>query len=196
MLYLFQIVAMRSWRLDMAAWVIAMIVAVALAANGVASAQSAGGTVSSPSPTPIVLVDSTGKVAARPLNETMVLVTVSSEIAAPALIRPIYDTDGRTASGLATWQAGGSVLFTSSDCTAGAHVYSSPFAGVRATTQVQTPAGIVLYVGAVGPATTVAIQSILYETGCATVTVRQNGLLPVLASVNLTATYPPPLSIQ
>ena len=69
--------------------------------------QSAGGTVSSPSPTPIVLVDSTGKVAARPLNETMVLVTVSSEIAAPALIRPIYDTDGRTASGLATWQAGG-----------------------------------------------------------------------------------------
>ena len=180
----------------MAAWVIAMIVAVALAANGVASAQSAGGTVSSPSPTPIVLVDSTGKVAARPLNETMVLVTVSSEIAAPALIRPIYDTDGRTASGLATWQAGGSVLFTSSDCTAGAHVYSSPFAGVRATTQVQTPAGIVLYVGAVGPATTVAIQSILYETGCAPVTVRQNGLLPVLASVNLTATYPPPLSIQ
>ena len=180
----------------MAAWVIAMIVAVALSANGVASAQSAGGRVSSPSPTPIVLVDSTGKVAARPLNETMVLVTVSSEIAAPALIRPIYDTDERTASGLATWQAGGSVLFTSSDCTAGAHVYSSPFAGVRATTQVQTPAGIVLYVGAVGPATTVAIQSILYETGCAPVTVRQNGLLPVLASVNLTAMYPPPLSIQ
>ena len=30
----------------MGAWVIAMIVAVALAANGVASAQSAGGTVS------------------------------------------------------------------------------------------------------------------------------------------------------
>ena len=181
----------------MAAWVIATIVAAALAANGIASAQSAGGTVSpSPTPTPIVLVDSTGKVAARPLNETMVLVTVSSEIAAPALIRPIYDTDGRTASGLATWQAGGSVLFTSSDCTAGAHVYSSPFAGVRATTQVQTPAGIVLYVGAVGPATTVAIQSILYETGCAPVTVRQNGLLPVLASVNLTAMYPPPLSIQ
>jgi hypothetical protein len=178
----------------MAAWFIAMIVAVAFAANGVARAQSAGGTVSSPSP--IVLVDSTGKVAARPLNETMVLVTVSSEIAAPALIRPIYGTDGRTASGLAAWQAGGSVLFTSSDCTAGAHVYSSPFAGVRATTQVQTTAGIVLYVGAVGTATTVAIQSILYETGCAPVTVLQNGLLPVLASVNLTAMYPPPLTIQ
>jgi pyruvate/2-oxoacid:ferredoxin oxidoreductase alpha subunit len=36
------------------------------------------------------------------------------------------------------------VLFTSSDCTAGAHVYGSSYAGVRATTQVQTPAGIML----------------------------------------------------
>jgi hypothetical protein len=142
-----------------------------------------------------VLVDSTGKVVARPLNETIVLVTISG-VAAPALIRPIYDPDGRTASALATWQAGGSVLFTSSDCTAGAHVYSSPYAGVRATTQVQTPAGIMLYVGAVGTATTVAIHSILYDTGCAPVTVRQNGLLPVLTTVNLNTAYPPPLSFQ
>jgi hypothetical protein len=124
------------------------------------------------------------------------LVTVSGGVVAPAIIRPIYDPDGRTASGLATWQAGGSVLFTSSDCTVGAHVYSSPHAGVRATTQVQTPGGIVLYVGAIGAATSVAIRSILYDTGCASVTVQQNGLVPVLATVNLSTAYPPPLSLQ
>jgi hypothetical protein len=144
----------------------------------------------------VVLVDSTGKLAGRPLNETIVLVTVASGVVAPALIRPIYDPDGHTASGLATWQAGGSVLFTSSDCTAGAHVYGSPHAGVRATTQVETPTGIVLYAGAVGTASTVAIQSILYDTRCAPVKVRQNGLFPVLAIVNLSAAYPPPLSFQ
>jgi hypothetical protein len=179
----------------MTAWVIAASVAVALTADGVARAQSTGATGPSPLPNPIVLVDSTGKVVARPLNETIVLVIISG-VAAPALIRPIYDPDGRTASALATWQAGGSVLFTSSDCTAGAHVYSSPYAGVRATTQVQTPAGIMLYVGAVGTATTAAIHSILYDTGCAPVTVRQNGLLPVLTTVNLNTAYPPPLSFQ
>jgi uncharacterized protein with ACT and thioredoxin-like domain len=78
----------------------------------------------------------------------------------------------------------------------GAHVYSLPHAGVRAASQVQTPAGIVLYVGAVGATITAAVQSILYDTGCAPVTVRQNGLVPVVATVNLTATYPPPLSFQ
>ena len=180
----------------MTAWIIAASVVVALTANGVARAQSTGTTGSSPLPNPIVLVDSTGKVVARPLNETIMLVTISSGVVAPALIRPIYGLDGRTASAIATWQAGGSVLFTSSDCTAGAHVYSSPYAGVRATNQVQTPAGIILYVGAVGTPTTVAIRSILYETGCAPVTVQQNGLLPVLAIVNLDTAYPPPLSFQ
>ncbi len=88
------------------------------------------------------------------------------------------------------------MLFTSSDCTTGAHVYSSQHAGVRAATQVRTPAGILLYVGAVGTATTVAVHSILYDTGCAPVNVRQNGLLPVLATAHLTAAYPPPLSFQ
>jgi hypothetical protein len=67
---------------------------------------------------------------------------------------------------------------------------------VRATTQVQTPDGIMLYVGAVGAATTVTIRSILYDTGCAPVKVQQNGLLPVLATVNLSTAYPPPLSLQ
>ncbi|HEX9275113.1 MAG TPA: hypothetical protein VGA51_01790 [Casimicrobiaceae bacterium] len=167
--------------------------AVILIANAFASAQSAGAPASL---NPIVLVDSTGNVAARPFNETIVLVDIGSGVAAPALIRPIYDPDGRTASGLATWQAGGSVLFTSRDCTAGAHVHGSPYAGVRATAQVQTPAGVVLYVGAVGTATTVVIQSILYDTGCAPVTVRQNGLHPVLATINLNTAYPPPLSFQ
>jgi hypothetical protein len=167
--------------------------AVALTASGLAGAQ---GVASFPLPDPVVLVDSTGRLAGRPLNETIMLVTVASGVVAPALIRPIYDPDGHTASGLATWQAGGSVLFTSSDCTAGAHVYGSPHAGVRATTQVETPTGIVLYAGAVGTVGTVAIQSILYDTGCAPVKVRQNGLFPVLAIVNLSTAYPPPLSFQ
>ncbi len=189
-------IIVRKQGLDVTAWIIAASVAVALTANGVARAQSTGAALSSPSPNPIVLVDSTGKVVARPLNETIMLVTISSGLVAPALIRPIYDADGRTASALATWQAGGSVLFSSSNCTSGAHVFSSPHAGVRATTQVQTSAGIMLYVGAVGTATTVAVHSILYDTGCAPVTVRQNGLLPVLATVNLNTAYPPPLSFQ
>jgi hypothetical protein len=176
--------------------VIAASIALALIANGVASAQSTGVTGLSPSPKPIVLVDSTGKAVARPLNETIMLVTISSGVVAPAFIRPIYDSDGRTASGLATWQAGGSVLFTSSDCTAGAHVYGSSYAGMHATTQVQTRAGIMLYVGAVGNASTVEIHSILYETGCTPVTVQQNGLFPVLAIVNLNTAYPPPLAFQ
>lgn len=180
----------------MAAWMVAAGIAVALAANGVARAQSTSVAQPSPSRAPIVLVDSTGKVAARPLNETIMLVSISSEVAAPALIRPIYDTDGRAASALATWQAGGSVLFTSPDCTVGAHVHAPLHAGVRATAQVQTPAGIVLHVGAVGTAATVDIRSILYETGCAPTAVRQSGLVPVLATINLTAAYPPPLSFR
>jgi hypothetical protein len=180
----------------MMAWVVAASVAVALTANGVALAQSTSATGASASTHAIALVDSTGKAVARPLNETIMLVTIDSGVVAPAFIRPTYDADGRTASGLATWQAGGSVLFTSPDCTVGAHVYSSPYAGVRASTQVQTPGGIMFYVGAVGAATTQAIRSILYDTGCAPVTVRQNGLLPVLASVNLSTAYPPPFSLQ
>jgi len=180
----------------MMASIMAACVAVALTGNGVALAQSTNAAGASPWPHAIALVDSTGNVVARALSETIMLVTIDSGIVAPALVRPIYDVDGRTASGLATWQAGGSVLFTSSDCTVGAHVYSSPYAGVRASTQVQTPGGIMLYVGAVGAATTVAIRSILYETGCAPVTVQQNGLLPVLATVNLSTAYPPPLSLQ
>jgi hypothetical protein len=88
------------------------------------------------------------------------------------------------------------VLFSSSDCTTGAHIHSLPHAGLRATTQVQTPSGIILYVGAIGITTTVTINSILYDTGCSPVTVQQNGLLPVLATVNLSTTHPPPLSFQ
>ncbi len=180
----------------MKVWVIAATFAAALTANGLAGAQSAGAIGLSASPNSIVLVDSTGKVVARPLNETVMLVTVGSGVIAPASIRPMYDADGKTASGLAAWSSGGSVLFTSIDCTSGAHVYGSANAGVRAAAQVQTSAGITLHVGAVGAASTVAIQSILYDTGCAPVTVRQNGLHPVVATVNLTAAYPPPLSFQ
>ena len=180
----------------MMVWAVAANVAVALAAQGVAWAQDLAGAGRSAPPNPIMLVDSTGKASARPLNETIMLITVSSGVVAPAMIRPIDDTDGRTASGLATWQSSGSVLFTSFDCTTGAYVYSPPHAGVRAASQVQTPAGIVLYVGAIGSGTTVAIHSILYDTGCSPVTVQQSGLFPVLVTVNLSTVYPPPLSFQ
>jgi len=144
---------------------------------------------------PVVLVDSTGKVAARPLNETVMLVTVGG-ISAPASLRPIYGADERAASGTATWQSGGSVLFTSPDCGTGAHVFSPGTAGLRATAQVQTPDGLMLFVGAAGATTTVAVRSILYGSGCSPVTVQQNGLVAVEASVNLTTAYPPPLSFQ
>lgn len=181
---------------EMAAWIIAACVAVVITANGVASAQSTGATGVSPSLGPVVLVDSAGKAAAKPLNESVMLVAIGNGVAAPASIRPIYGPDGRTASGLATWQAGGSVLFTSADCTAGAHVYSSSYAGARAATQVRTPAGTILYAGAIGPATTVSVKSVLYDTGCAPLAIQQNGLVPVLVTVNLTTVYPPPLSFQ
>src|SRR5437660_7449852 len=96
----------------------AMSVAVALAIGAApgasAFAQAAPGT----SQTPVVLVDATGKFAARPLSDTIMLVAVNG-IDAPALLRPIYDDAGREASGVATWQTGGSVLFTSPDCTSG-----------------------------------------------------------------------------
>lgn len=170
-------------------WMVAASAVVAITVT-VASAQGVG---SSP---PVVLLDATGKLAGRPLNESLMLITVSNGIVAPAAIRPIYDPDGRPASAWATWQAGGSVLFTSPDCTAGAHVYGSQYAGVRATAQVRTPAGIVLYVGADGAAATVAIHSVLYETGCSSLSIRPNGLFPVVASVNLSTAYPPPLSFQ
>ncbi len=180
----------------MSAWILAAYAAVALTAHGVASAQSTDAAGLSPSLNPVVLMDSTGRVAAKPLNETVMLVTISGGVVAPASIRPIYGPDGRMASGMATWNSGGSVLFTSPDCSIGAHVYSPSHAGVRAAAQVQTPSGIMLYVGAVGHATTVPVQSILYDTGCAPVVVRQNGLVPVEAAVNLNMAYPPPLSFQ
>ena len=180
----------------MTVWAIAAGVAVGIAANGAAWAQNLAGVGSSAPPNSIALVDSTGKVAARALTDTIMLISVGSGVVAPALIRPLYDADGRTASGLATWQSSGSVLFTSFDCTTGAYVYSLPYAGVRAATQVQTPAGIVLYVGAIGTGTTVAVRSILYDSGCSTLTVQQDGLLPVLATINLSTAYPPPLSFQ
>ena len=180
----------------MKAWIVGASVAVALIASGPLRAQNGGAAGSSPSPRTIALVDSTGKAAAKPLSETIMLVTLSSGDTAPALIRSIYGPDGRTASGLATWQSGGGVLFTSSGCTGDAFVYSSTYAGVRGAAQVQTPAGVMLYVGAVGATTTAAIRSILYDTGCAQVSVEQNGLVPVVATVNLTSTYPPPLSFQ
>lgn len=184
---------MPGGRLDMRPPVVAASIAVALVANAAAGAAATGVSLS---PEAVVLVDSTAKVAARPLNETVVLVTVGGGVVAPATIRAIYDADGRVTSGLATWHAGGSVLFTSPDCTAGAHVHSSTYAGVRATTQVQTAAGIMLYVGAIGAGGTAAIHSILYDTGCAPVTVQVNGLLPVVTFLNLNTAYPPPLAFQ
>jgi len=177
-------------------WIRAAWIAAAAVAAGPVRAQVAVVAPSTTPGNPIVVVDSNGNVAARPLNETLMLVTLGPSVVAPALIRPIYGADGRAASALATWHSGGSVLFTSADCTTGAHVYSPAHPGVRAASQVQTRDGIVLYAGAVGPAITTAIESILYDTGCARVAVSQNGLVPVVATVNLTVVYPPPLSFQ
>ncbi len=177
----------------MTAWRIAAAIAIALAASLDTHAQS----IAIPAPSaPIALVDSSGNVAARPLNETIMLVTLAGGVVAPAEIRALHGPDGRAASGLATWHSSGSVLFTSADCTSGAHVYSSSRAGTRASAQVQTEAGIVLFAGAIGPSVTESIQSIRYDNGCASVAVRQNGLVPVVSSVNLTTTYPPPLSFR
>jgi len=177
-------------------WILATGIAAAAVAAESLRAQVIVGTSSTTPGSPVALVDSNGKVAARPLNETIMLVALGSGVVAPAQIRAMYGPDGRAASGLATWHSGGSVLFTSADCTTGAHVYSPTQAGLRGAAQVQTAAGIVLFVGAVGSSYTEAIQSILYDTGCAAVAVRQNGLVPVVATVNLTTTYPPPLSLQ
>jgi hypothetical protein len=167
-----------SWR------ALTLALAVAAAASGVASASD-----------PIALVDSTGRVVGRPLNETLVLVNVAG-IPAPASIRPIFDAEGRAASGQATWHSGGSVLFTSGDCSTGAYVSSSGHAGLRATAQVQTADGVLLFVGATGNPATVTVHSILYGSGCSPVTVQQPGLVSVEVSTNITATYPPPLSFQ
>lgn len=175
----------------MNAYPIAVAVAVALGAAVPACAQSAEASARS-----IVLVDSTGKPAAKPLDDTIMLITVSPGLVAPAFIGPIYDVDERTASGMATWASGGSVLFTSADCSTGAHVHTLGNAGLRATSQVETPGGTMLYVGAIGTPVTVTVRSILYATGCSVVTVRQKGCVPVVAVVNLTTTYPPPLSFQ
>ena len=142
------------------------------------------------------VLDSTGALAGHPLNETVVLVTVRAGLVAPATIRPIYDADARTASGLATWGSGGSVLFTSADCSTGAHIATQTNAGLRATSQVELPNGVVLYVGDIGMPRTVEVRSILYGSGCTSTTVRQNGLVPVIDILNLTRIHPPPLSIQ
>ena len=86
----------------MTAWLIAASVAVALTANGAVRAQSTGAAGSSQTHNAIDLVDSTGNVAAKPLNETIMLVGVSSGVVAPALIRPIYDADGHIVATAAT----------------------------------------------------------------------------------------------
>jgi hypothetical protein len=169
---------------------------VAIAAVLVGAASACAQPAVTASQTSVVLVDSTGRTAARPLSDTTMLLAVSPGVVAPAFIRPIYDADQGTASGLATWASGGSVLYTSADCSTGPHIHTLTHAGVRATSQVETPSGIILYVGVVGAPATVEVNSILYGSGCSAVTVRQNGLVPVVATVNLTTTFPPPLSFQ
>lgn len=176
---------------------LALTIVAGLAALAVPSAcaQSAGAAPSSRDA--IVLRDATGNVAGRALDGTLVLVTdPGAGVVAPAFVRPIYDADSRTASGLATWASGGSVLFTSADCTTGAHIPTLTNAGLRATSQVETPQGVVLYIGTTGIPVTIDARSILYATGCTAVSVRQNGVVAVDASVNLTTTFPPPLAFQ
>jgi hypothetical protein len=175
--------------------IVAAVIAVTVG-GGPACAQSASISGTSTPSAPIVLLDSTGKVAAKAFNDTMMLVAVHPAVVAPAFIHPIYDADGRAASGLATWASDGSVLFTSADCSSGAHVFTSNHAGLRATSQVATPGGTILYVGAIATTRSASIQSILYGNGCSAVIVQQNGLIPVDLTINLTRMYPPPLSFQ
>ncbi len=114
---------------DMRMWIVATGIAAAAVAAQPVRAQVAVATPSTTPGNPIALVDSNGNVAARPLNETLMLVALGGGVVAPAVIRAVYDADGRAASALATWHSGGSVLFTSADCTTGAHVYSSASSG-------------------------------------------------------------------
>ena len=125
-----------------------LVLAAALLSFGAMAPAGADGTAG-PVSTAITVIDTTGSTAARWLSDTSVLVNLTPDIVAPALVRPILGADGRAASGLATWQAGGSVLFTSGDCSTGAYIYSHSGPGLRAATQVETPRGIVLYAGAV-----------------------------------------------
>ena len=175
---------------------IAISLAAALQSLPVSLAWAQAGVAGGFSSRATALYDATGKIAASPFGENLVLVTVATEVTAPAFIRPIVAADARAASGLAAWQSGGSVLYTSGDCTDGAYVYTRSNPGLRASAQVDTPDGIVLYAGAIGLPTTVPVRSILYDTGCAAVAVEQNGLVAVDATMNLTATYPPPLSFR
>lgn len=174
---------------------IALCVAM-VASSPDARAQSAAELPAISSTGPARLVDSLGNTVGRPLTDNVVLITLERDVATPASIRAVYDPNGRMASGLALWQSGGSVLFTSPDCTTGAYVNSGALAGVRAATQVQTRTGIVLYAGAIGMPSTVDVRSILYDSGCSPISVRQSGLFPVLATLNLSATYPPPLAYR
>jgi len=198
MMFVGRSVDMTAWQGTARRAAIAIGVAIVAVVATIAdvSAQGAAGAPSAASSRPIALIDASGNAAGKPFNETMVLVTLGDAVVAPAVIRPILDADGRAASGLATWHSGGSVLYTSPDCSTGALVHTSPHAGIRAASQVQTARGIVLFAGAIGPSITESVQSILYDTGCASVKVRQNGLVPVVMSINLTTTYPPPLSFQ
>ena len=161
-----------------------------------AYAQRPAGDPASPPAAAVTLIDSTGRVAARVFADTVVLVTMQGDVTAPASIGPVHDADGHMASGLASWRSGGSVLFTSSDCTTGAYVHAGTYPGARAASQVQTPDGIILHVGAIGTAGAVDVRSIRYDTGCSPVSVRQDGLFPVVTTLNLTATHPPPLSLR
>ena len=174
---------------------IALCVAIVAASPEVHS-QGARELPAVPSTGPAQLVDSLGNTVGRPLTDNVVLITLERDMATPAIIRAVYDPNGRMASGLALWQSGGSVLFTSPDCTTGAHVNSGALAGVRAATQVQTRTGIVLYAGPIGMPSTIDVRSILYDSGCSPISVRQSGLFPVLATLNLSTTYPPPLAFR
>ena len=74
-------------------------VRLAMIVGGIAAVASISGNAAGQA----VLVDSTGKTAARALAESTVLVTdPPSGVAAPAPVRAIQGDDGRAASGLAT----------------------------------------------------------------------------------------------
>jgi hypothetical protein len=198
MMFVGRSVDMTAWQGTARRAAIAIGVAIVAVVASIAdvSAQGAAGAPSAASSRPIALIDASGNAAGKPFNETMVLVTLGDAVVAPAVIRPDPRCGRARSIGPRDLALRRKRSLYLADCSTGALVHTSPHAGIRAASQVQTARGIVLFAGAIGPSITESVQSILYDTGCASVKVRQNGLVPVVMTVNLTTTYPPPLSFQ
>jgi len=174
---------------------IAMAISLAVAAP---TAFAAGKPIST---TPVVYVDATGNVAARLFGAGSGLLTLPGGAAVVVAVASVADANGSPVAGAATWAGGDAVLFTSANCTTGAFVYVySLNPGTRASAQVATAGGVVLYIGAAAPGTSNPVfNSFLTSQGCATQSIAAGSVgsvWPVASALNLSVAYPPPLSVQ